>query len=212
MTFKNKYRILSDGDTVDLPGRITATVRIEPDDCGMAAPWLEHDGHIAGIREASRGYDDNVIKGPGERVLYDGGRRDCWVYDFAESVRIAKRDGWDTAPYGQGTKGERAVRAVLADADYCAKFIAGDWYWCGVIVTLEDANGRELAHDSLWGIESYGEYWREVATEMIDRLHADAMEEKREAWRDALVNARFARSEPIEIAYWNSRDVRTVHA
>ena len=212
MPFENKYRIYFNGDTVDLPGRITATVECESDIGGMGAPWEEHDGHIAGIRDASRGYDGHVIKGPGERILFDGGRHCLLVYDFAESVRIAKRDGWDTEPYGQGTKGERAVRAVLADEKNCRGYASGDWYWCGVIVTLTDADGHEISTASVWGIESCDDWWKECATEMIDSLHADAMEDKREAWREALTNARFAKSEPIEIAYWNSRDVRTVRA
>jgi hypothetical protein len=39
-----------------------------------------------------------------------------------------------------------------------------------VIVTLYDAEGVEVGSDSLWGVESDGEYWREVAAEMVNEL------------------------------------------
>lgn len=56
------------------------------DDC-MGAPWEEHDGH--GIISDWTTRD----KAPGELVLASD-RGSNRYYDFAETVKIARRDGW----------------------------------------------------------------------------------------------------------------------
>lgn len=60
-------------------------------DEGHGAPWEEEDGH-GPVTDWER-----RDKRPGELVLADDGRAKLF-YDFAEACRIARRDGWGTAP------------------------------------------------------------------------------------------------------------------
>lgn len=69
-------------------------VRTDYDDIG--APWEEHDGH-GPVREVKIGYNGHPPKAPGERALYQDRYR-AYLYDFAEAVRIAKRDEWGFLP------------------------------------------------------------------------------------------------------------------
>src|SRR5687768_10976075 len=98
--------------------------RIEHDDC-QETPWDRECGHGPVTEWTTR------AKQPGERVLVEdhGSSR---YYDFAEAVRIAKRDGWDAPPYGQGTKGQRATRAAEADFNRLRRWCNGDWEYVGV--------------------------------------------------------------------------------
>jgi len=66
-------------------------------------------------------------------------------------------------------------------------------------VELLGAHGEAIADASLWGIESTGEYWRDVAAD----LAADILYERATAWRAALREAR-------ERAYWIARGVLTL--
>lgn len=153
----------------------TVTVELEPDDCS-APPWEAYDGH--GPVSAWTRRD----KAPGERVLYaDHGAR--LLYDHAGAVRIARRDGWDTPPYGTGTAGERAERAAHADYEYLRRWCEGRWWCVTVCVTVTAPDGERVDCDSCGGVESEGDYWREVAnalageliarhrTEMTERAH-----------------------------------------
>lgn len=151
-------------ETIDLPGGYTASIALIVDS-DMRAPWLEHDGH-GPVRE-----DLKENKKPGERVLGPTGTRDIWyLYDFAGAVRIARRDGWDAPPYG-GKAGEKASRAAEADYKNLTGWCNDEWHWIGVSVSLyAPGDSRTPAQsESLWGIESYGDYWREVAAELLDQ-------------------------------------------
>jgi hypothetical protein len=133
------------------------TIRIEPDE-DVGPPWEEHDGH--GIVSGWTRRD----KAPGEIVLAsDAGR--YRYYDFAGSVKIARRDGWGADGV---TKGERAHRAALADYRRLKDWCEDRWRWIGVVVEVERC-GR-IKKDSLWGIESDGDYWREVAAELANGM------------------------------------------
>lgn len=142
--------------------------RAEEDTC-HGAPWEEEDGHgpVSGWERRE--------KSPGEMILVEdhGARR---FYDFAEAVRIARRDGWDAEPFG-GTTGERANRAALADFDNLRRWCAGDWHYVGVIVApvCECCNSvAEAASVSLWGVESSaGDYLDEVSRELADEIAAE---------------------------------------
>ncbi len=105
------------------------------------APWKTDDGHGPVSEWTSR------EKLPGERVLASDHRQNLY-YDFAEAIRIAKRDGWDAKPYG-GTKGEKANRAAEADFEYLRRYCADLWCFVGRIVTVD---GHEI--DSCWGYDS----------------------------------------------------------
>jgi hypothetical protein len=136
--------------------------RTERDDC-TGAPWEEHDGH--GIVSEWTRRD----KRAGELVLAESGgvRR---FYDFAATVRLARKDGWDAPPYRTGTARQRAARAALADFERLRAWCNDEWFWCGVIVApVCPCCGEpdESRAASLWGMESDSPaYLREVAEEL----------------------------------------------
>lgn len=144
-------------------------------DTDASEPWKEHDGHGI-IRKVSR--FDEGDKAPGERILYLGNSREyTFIYDWAQTMRIAKRDGWGcgTASHTHATPGERVACAVQADFDLLRGWITDQWCWVGVVVSIHyrDADGREQTIDdhaeSLWGIDSLNEneYLRDVANELL---------------------------------------------
>lgn len=159
-------------DTIERDG-FTLRARIEHDS-DTRAPWEEHDGHgpVSGWRKDG--------KRPGELVLaemrggYEPPRRR--FYDFAEACRIARRDGWDAAPYdvpGE-TPRQRAAKAAMANYNRLRGWCDDSWNWCGVVVTASRA-GVELGTASLWGIESdAGAYLVEVANELAGEALSDA--------------------------------------
>lgn len=135
---------------------------IERDDTS-GAPWNECDGH--GIVSDWTTRD----KKAGELILASNGRLRRF-YDFAESVKIAKRDGWNAPPYDQGTRAERATRAVWADFKRLRAWCGGDWQYVGVIVRRDDSCECCGKSASLWGIESDSDLEsvaRELAGELI---------------------------------------------
>ena len=143
--------------TIELQGR-TFQAFTAPDDSGDA-PWDSCDGH-GPVSDWRR----RESKRAGELVLCED-RGSCRFYDFAAAVKLARKDGWDTPPYKQGTPGERAERAATADFKFLREYCRGDWYYVGVIV---ECDGER---DSLWGIESCaGEYLKETAHELAQEL------------------------------------------
>lgn len=137
------------------------------------APWEHEDGHGPVSEWTSRS------KNAGELVLCsDRGRHR--FYDFAGAVKLARRDGWDTAPYGQGTAGQRAERAARADYERLRAWCNDQWSYVGVIVHRLDHDGEKIEDQaaSLWGIESdAGDYLKEVSRELAaDILHDHAEE------------------------------------
>lgn len=151
---------LGDDQTIEVDG-FDVSARIEYDD-SMGRPWEEHDGH-GPVSEWTR-----RAKRPGERVLHDD-RGSYLYYDWQEAIQIAKRDGWDAEPYGTGTPGQRAERAVAADFKRLRDWCRNEWCWVGVVLSVSK-NGVTLDEHaaSLWGIESdCGDYLVEVANDMI---------------------------------------------
>jgi hypothetical protein len=154
----------------------TFAVRLERDEW-LGEPWKEHDGHGIVSEWTSR------EKGPGERVLIEdrGSKR---FYDFAETLKRAKRDGWgpvhckvcgeesggigsslygtvhkhgpvEHGPFEPETKAQTAARAVEKDFERMRGWCRDDWEWVSVLVTLLDENGEETdERESLSGIES----------------------------------------------------------
>lgn len=129
-------------------------------------PWEEEDGH-GPVSEWTR-----RDKQPGERVLCED-HGNVRYYDFAEAVKIAKRDGWDAKPYGTGTAKQRTTRAVEADFDHLRGWCNDAWHYAGYNVTID---GMEY-HESLWGIDSPS----------MDQFEKDAIAEAR-AWLDNELN------------------------
>jgi hypothetical protein len=145
------------------------------DDTGEV-PWEMCDGHgpVSEWRRYSKGYSD-YPKAPGELVLcQDGGH--ARFYDFEAAVKLARKDGWDTAPYKQGTPGERAHRAAMADYKYLADWCNNRWYYVGVIVEHGDKC------ESCWGIESFAdEYLKETARGLADAIRHQLLAERKQA-------------------------------
>ena len=125
-------------------------------------PWDREDGHgpVSDWEHRS--------KRPGEMIL-NSDRGSHLFYNFAEAVKLARKDGWNTAPYKWPTNGARAHAAALADFEYLRRWCSDQWHYCGIVVTLLDADGDPDSVDaSLWGIESEGDdYHEEVIRELI---------------------------------------------
>lgn len=182
-------------DTIELDGR-TFKVEVIPDD-SMGAPWDEHDGHGV-VSDWTR-----REKRPGERVLCSD-RDSHRYYDIAETMKLARKDGWGLEEEAlakladrlgrKPTKREITAAAVEQDFDRLRRWCEGDWYWVGVAVTLLDDEGEETdERDSLWGIESDCEdYLEEVASELAEEILSRVNEET------------------AEREHWAARDVRTV--
>lgn len=146
--------------TIELPDGSTASIDVIPDET-MGAPWDEHDGHGIVSEWTRRG------KGPGELILaFDRTSGSFRYYDYAASVRIARKDGWGAEGC---TARERAAIATMADYNRLRAWCEDRWQWIGVSVTLTKPNG-ETGLDSCFGIESDGDYWREVAADMLNSL------------------------------------------
>lgn len=151
----------------------------------MGAPWEEHDGHGPVSDWRSKGWRGNYPKEPGERLLheYRGAAR---FYDWAEAMKIARRDGWaasqaDAARWhaGEITAGQRAERAVAADFEYLRRWCEDEWWWVTVTVTqrcacCDDFTGLSV---SVGGIESdAGEYFWDVARDLAEEIAATEKE------------------------------------
>lgn len=126
-------------------------------DYDMGPPWEELEGHGVVTDWTTRG------KRPSELVLNSDGRGRYRYYDFAASVRVAKRDNWGCREDSQGmTRKQIAAHAVQEDYRRLRAWCEDDWHWVGVVVTLlhgcecglHDADTPTKISESLWGIES----------------------------------------------------------
>jgi hypothetical protein len=133
--------------------KFVATVERD-EDCGP--PWEECDGHGIVSDWTMR------AKKPGEMILHQSrwGKR---YYNFAESVKIARRDGWNAAPY-TGTRGECAARAAMANFEYLRKWCDDEWHYTVVTVRRADSCAC-CGHSESVGMVESG-YWEEAATEI----------------------------------------------
>ena len=103
-------------------------------------------------------------------------------YDFAEAMKIAKRDRWGlndaelaklTAKLGRTpTPGEIRESAVEHDFQYLKDWCDDKWHYIGVIVTLYDAEGEEQDDRSLWRVEDHGDHYQTIASGLADELIA----------------------------------------
>lgn len=182
-------------------------VSLYPDDSGDT-PNEREDGH-GGVRQIS----DSESMARGEVFLAHGNDRGYrWVYDFGAALVQASREKWGlsaddlarlTSDLGKKpTRGQIRASTVRADMKYLRGFYSSDWCYVGVAVQIIGAGGEpegDEFHNAVWGVESCGDYWREVARDIAGEI----LNTRREGWRAALKEARCVR-------YWASRDVRTV--
>lgn len=128
------------------------------------APQENSDGHgpVEFLRSNYESEEELKAKG---YWLIKRERGETVVYDAAEALRIAKRDGW-----GPGKSDAAKRRAVKRDFDFIAGWYNDSWSYIGVCV--ERLIGKMKGeHTSLWGIESNtGRYLSEVARELADEL------------------------------------------
>ena len=172
-------------ETIELSKGYTAQIEIERDE-HMGEPWKEHDGHGNVTEWVTRD------KRPGERLLCSD-RSQKRFYDYQGAIEKARAEGWDAPPYSTGTKGEQAVRAVNADFELLRAWCNDEWYWCGVIVTV-CKNGVTIGTDSLWGIESCGDYWQEIGTDMAHGIMEQDLANRKSAWLGAMKESRERRA------------------
>lgn len=169
---------VDDGDACTITAEgFNLTAKISRDD-SADPPWAAEDGHGPVSDWRPMGSHGHAPKRPGERVLHEERGGSARFYDFAEAVKIARRDGWDCEPFGQGTPGERAVRAAESDFKRLKAWCEDDWFYVGVSVTVERAGVAlvgEYEH-ALWSVESdCGDHIAEVAAD----LAAEAVEAAR---------------------------------
>lgn len=128
------------------------------------APWKENDGHGPVSEWTTRD------KKPGELVL-NNDRHSRRYYDFAEAVRIAKRDRWghESAP-ATATKNQKATIAARADFEYLRGWCNDEWQYVCVIVTAINNDGTDGETESLCGVDDLNNYPAEVARELADEI------------------------------------------
>lgn len=163
-----------DGDTImcDVDGfTITATLYADDD---ASPPWERGDGHGPVSDWTSRG------KAPGERIL-NADHGSLRYYDFAEAVKIARRDGWGSTGDEGLTAGAKAERAAKQDYRFLKAWCDDEWHYVGVAVQVS-RQGVDLTGEydnALWGIEGNypdgdNSYLTEVAEELVDEALTDA--------------------------------------
>lgn len=154
---------LWDGDTFEHKG-YTFRVRFARDEF-MGAPWDEHDGH-GPVSDWRPGY----TKRPGERVLHRD-REAYRFYDFAEAVKIARRDQWGSEGDEGLAPGAKAARAAERDFEYLRSWCRDDWQWVSIDVEYVDPVGGVVERESLGGVESSDEaYLTDCAYELADAI------------------------------------------
>ena len=178
-------------DPVPLAQGYSVRVRVDYDE-DIGPPWKWSDGH-----GPVSDWRSKESKAPGERILSED-RGSARFYDFAEAVKLARKDGWG----GEGaTAGERAAHAAERDFEYLRGWCTDQWHY--IVVGVEvSRNGAVLETDYCGGIEDLNDYWREHAAE-----HARYVIEQDIKTRKAAAVA--ARKETRERNYWAARDVVT---
>lgn len=171
----------TDGDEFERSGH-TFRVAIHRDS-DHGAPWDEEDGHGPVSDWRRPGYTGHAPKAPGERELCND-RDSARFYDFAEAIKIAKRDGWGMSDIArtqfverngrEPTAGEVAVWAVEQDFDCLRRWCNDDWHYIGIVVERIGADGEPTGErESLWGIASDDDaYITEVAHDLADEIIA----------------------------------------
>lgn len=146
-------------------------VEVVPDD-NQEAPWSMCDGH-GPVRRTSNDPTQDIHAG--EVVLHDGGWREySYLYNRAEAIKIAVRDGWNAGPDYNAPN--QATRAVEADMEYLRSWCAGEWHYVVVVVFPLTAGGDELRSksQSLGGIESTdAEGIDQAVCELIAEIEAE---------------------------------------
>lgn len=148
------------------PAGMCWRVSIERDE-DSEAPWKNDEGHgpVSGWTRRD--------KKPGELIIKEE-RGQYRFFDFAECVRIARRDGWSCDGMPEGvSRGERAALAARQNFEFLQAWCANEWEYVGVSVWLVSEDTDEEAVDryrcALWCIESFCvDYIKETAGELAN--------------------------------------------
>lgn len=148
---------LDDGDTFGHRGR-TFKIGITSDDSSRA-PWKDYDGHgiVSERKYHPFGCGSKPPKGPGERILYwDAGYYQ--TYNVAETLKIARRDGWSCGEpsHTHTTARERAACAVGQNFEYLRAWCENEWFYAVIRVSLLDEDGNEIDEPEYLGGVEYG--------------------------------------------------------
>jgi len=137
-------------------------------DAMSSTPWEWCDGHGEVSEWTSRD------KRPGEVVLCIDGRSKRF-YDMQGAVKIARRDGWDTAPYNTGTKGEQARRVAQADYEYLKAWCDNNWWYAVLHAVMLDSDGELNGYaEYLGGVEDgYDKKFKGYVMECAQELARD---------------------------------------
>lgn len=142
----SRYDAYDGEEITELPNGWKIKVEFQRDE-DYGPPWKEHDGHGEIVETHCRQDHMGDWELNSERGWYR-------YYDWKATLPIAIKDRWDAAPYGVGTKHERAMRAMKADYEYLRAWCNDAWWYVGIIVTLLDENDEEIDEESCWGFES----------------------------------------------------------
>ena len=181
----NTYNAYADKVEVKYPNGWTLTVETQYDD-DHGPPWEDCDWHgvVTGWTSRMDHMEDWELSYSQHRYQY---------YDYKGTLPRAIKEQWDAPPYRTGTKLEQAMRAMRADYEYLRKWCNDEWWYVGVIVTLLDENGEELAEDSCWGYESMCvDYIASAARSWAASMIRKARAKKRAKIKQEKVDRRFA--------------------
>lgn len=160
----------------ELPGGLHAIVKIEYDSDYTPA-WENSEGHGVVSDWEHRG------EANGRWVLHHD-MYDTRYYDWKETLKIAKRDGW-------GHSGD-IMGAVRRDYEYLRAWCNNEWYYVGVIVELYDANEELIGEESCWGYESYCEdYLCSEARSWLRWMLVNYRKQQREKRKQERIASRF---------------------
>lgn len=178
---RRKHKLMPDyaGEEVryELPGGLHAIVKIEYD-TDYNPPWENCDGH--GV--VSDWEHCGEANGRWELCEDHYSRR---YYDWKETLKIAKRDGW-------GTHNGDLMEAVRSDYEYLRSWCNDTWYYVGVVVELYNEDDKLIAEDSCWGYESYCEdYLCSEARSWLCWILVDYRKQQREKRKQERIASRF---------------------
>lgn len=205
-------RYVGDDVTVDLPRGESILIRLEHDTDADVEDRLQVSLSYIG-RDAWR-YDDIFSNAPDwwqdrDGTFYFTGDRRGERYTMTENNPINAEDYRGRMGRHDAYLCARAVREASAKNVRAAM---EDGY-VGYVVTLRDADGNELDHDSCWGFEATGDYAgneaRHVALHMMAERAKYWQQRVGEAQRDATV-ARMAFA-GLAREYRQLRDAVGVH-
>jgi hypothetical protein len=153
------------------------TARIEHDE-DSGPPWDEDDGHGPVSDWTDR------KKRPGERVLTTADRGVARrYYDFAEAVKIARKDGWGPPGSTDGmTPGQKAEAAAEHDFKVLRAWCRDDWWYVGIVLAVSRNDVTLGTHfASLWCVEcNYPGSDNAYLTEVANQLLPEALDAARE--------------------------------